>query len=550
MKTKAKMAPKCTAMLLALLLLVGTTLFSGCFCIPVKEESLNYHSYGNGTCAVESLGTCKGPDIVIPETSPDGDTVVGILYGAFWNGGAGLTSISIPNTVTYIAPEVFDRCGNLTYNQYQGIDYLGNDQNPYMVLIRPDSTKQESYTIHEDTRIIYSSAFARCKQLKTITIPSQVISIGDYAFSGCSVLTEMILPEGLTCIGEQAFSYCEFMTTCSIPDSIEEIGLQAFGGCYKLKTTVYEGMKYIGNQNNPYIVLLSVSNDDIFETCEIHPNTKFIMNGAFSGCTRLERVWFPVSLLQVQDNAFRNCWNLEEIYYAGTMDQWQRVDGSDEYSLRGASVYYNAVKNEPGTDAPKPNETDAPKPNETDAPDSGDADTSLDHDTVGSDADQPNQEQPQGMRFASNGDGTCILLECDPLSLTSTVVIPNKSPDGDTVVGIDYGIFAGTNIVSITIPDGVTEISESLFAGCYQLKEVKLSDNLTLIDDMAFIECSSLKSIVLPAGLEGIGYGAFFACDNLTDVYFMGTEEEWSYIEIGGDNDSLINATVHFNYVP
>ncbi len=165
--------------------------------------------------------------------------------------------------------------------------------------------------------------------------------------------------------------------------------------------------------------------------------------------------------------------------------------------------------------------------------------------------DAPDIAPSQGLSFSSNRDGTCVLSGYDPLANTSgIVVIPDKSPEGDLITSIDYSIFGSTNLVSITIPDGVTEIYDSTFSGCYSLKEVNLSNNLNRIGAMAFTECTDLTSIILPDSLTSIDYGAFFACDNLTDVYFMGTEEEWSCIEIGSDNDSLINATIHYNYVP
>ena len=47
-----------------------------------------------------------------------------------------------------------------------------------------------------------------------------------------------------------------------------------------------------------------------------------------------------------------------------------------------------------------------------------------------------------------------------------------------------------------------------------------------------------------------IDSSAFKGCDILTDVYYTGTEAEWDAIEIAANNDSLNNATIHFNYVP
>ena len=69
--------------------------------------------------------------------------------------------------------------------------------------------------------------------------------------------------------------------------------------------------------------------------------------------------------------------------------------------------------------------------------------------------------------------------------------------------------------------------------------------NVTIIEDEAFSGCVEMKSVSIPAGVTRIGDGAFAACEDLKRVYFDGTQEEWARINIGTDNDSLVEAT-HF----
>jgi hypothetical protein len=75
----------------------------------------------------------------------------------------------------------------------------------------------------------------------------------------------------------------------------------------------------------------------------------------------------------------------------------------------------------------------------------------------------------------------------------------------------------------------------------------EIPDSVTSIGDFAFAYCFDLKSITIPDSVTSIGSSAF-SSSSLTDVYYTGTEEEWTAIEIDGDNDKLINATIHYNW--
>ena len=50
-----------------------------------SSQGLSFSSNGDGTCALDGIGTCKDTIIVVPEMSPDGDIVVEIADNAFKN---------------------------------------------------------------------------------------------------------------------------------------------------------------------------------------------------------------------------------------------------------------------------------------------------------------------------------------------------------------------------------------------------------------------------------------------------------------------------------
>ena len=65
-----------------------------------------------------------------------------------------------------------------------------------------------SITIPNSVTSIGAGAFSECTYLTSITIPNSVTSIGDYAFSECTYLTSITIPNSVTSIGDHAFESC------------------------------------------------------------------------------------------------------------------------------------------------------------------------------------------------------------------------------------------------------------------------------------------------------------------------------------------------------
>ena len=86
------------------------------------------------------------------------------------------------------------------------------------------------------------------------------------------------------------------------------------------------------------------------------------------------------------------------------------------------------------------------------------------------------------------------------------------------VTKIDSGIQWQNNLKTIILPEGVTEISDSLFWECKKLEMVGLPSTVVRIADNAFCGCISLKSINLPSKLREIGTYAFADCAKLEKI--------------------------------
>ena len=103
-----------------------------------------------------------------------------------------------------------------------------------------------------------------------------------------------------------------------------------------------------------------------------------------------------------------------------------------------------------------------------------------------------------------------------------------------------------TALTTVNIADGVEYIEAGAFNGCTALTEIALPSGVTEIQRNAFYGCKTLKRISIPAAVTAIGDDAFYNTA-LSDVYYGGTEEQWSAITIGSSNQRLTNAARHYN---
>ena len=203
---------------------IGNSAFSWC-------TSLTSITIGNSVTSIGEYAfyNCTSlTSITIP------DSVTSIGYHAFDNCKS-LTSVTIGDSVTSIGVLAFSYCKSLTsfYGKF------ASDDNRCLIV---DGTLHSfasagitSYTIPNSVTSIGEWAFD-CTSLTSITIPDSVTSIGENAFSFCTLLTSITIGNSVTSIGEDAFFYCTSLTSVTIPNSVTSIGEDAFRECTSLKT--------------------------------------------------------------------------------------------------------------------------------------------------------------------------------------------------------------------------------------------------------------------------------------------------------------------------
>ena len=91
-------------------------------------------------------------------------------------------------------------------------------------------------------------AFRNCTNLETVTLPNSIDSINTYTFAYCENLKSITVPSGVTYIGSSAFYNCTNLTDVVIPDTVEEIASSAFSNCSNINYEIVdEHLKYLGN---------------------------------------------------------------------------------------------------------------------------------------------------------------------------------------------------------------------------------------------------------------------------------------------------------------
>ncbi|MBQ2773382.1 MAG: hypothetical protein IJC95_06230 [Clostridia bacterium] len=165
----------------------------------------------------------------------------------------------------------------------------------------------------------------------------------------------------------------------------------------------------------------------------------------------------------------------------------------------------------------------------------------------------------EGLRFRSNGDGTCALAGIGTCT-SSCILIPPTSPAGDTVTEILPYALKDSIVGAVEIPTTVKTLSAASFAGCERLCYVRVAAGsewyseydgvLYSADGKTLIYCPSGRTageLKLRASLVRIAAGAFAECKKLETVVFQGSTAAWHNVIVGDENDGLYAAGFRFS---
>ena len=380
--------------------------------------------------------------------------------------------------------------------------------------------KIKSVVIKPGVTAVGDNAFSDCEKLASVTLPDSVTRIGDYAFAWCYALKQVNLPEHLTTLG-----YCAFvdtqLTSVLLPAEVNELHWP-FCGCDELIAinvdaanphfSSVDGVLY----NKDQTVLLEYPAAKPGDSFTVPSGVERIGGRAFYGC-HLSSLTFSETVNHIDSFAFPYCQNLTEITIPGNIREIE----SNAFSCCN---YLRTVRLCEGLESIGDNAFESCAIETIDIPASVTA--------LGNEYGHP---------FSSCWSLREIRVEVDnPFYSSRNGVLFSK--DMEDLVAFPLGKGQWT----YNVPSTVRKIRPYAFSQCVALSYITLPQNLEQIEDFAF-ESSMLSIISVPASLKNVGLCAFRYCENLSDVCYAGNAEQWQAIIFDEENDSIINANIHYN---
>lgn len=454
-------------------------------------------------------GTFQGGELEIPSTY-NNRPVVAIANAAFYYNDS-ITGLVISDGLTHIGQSAFGHCTNLqAVSLGDGLEYIG-------------AWAFEDCDAIEKVNVTSLAAWCAISfQYDTSANPKYAPNSRLY-IDGELVSGDLAVPDTLSSI--PAFTFMNNpITSVVIPKAT--VGSGAFAGCTSLSKIELPSMTTLRS----LFVSATHSEDPVWVKEVIMTDHYEVAAGAFKGCSGLEKVTVPDRITNIGASAFEGCSSLQSISiptgvlrigaYAfkgcaslGSVTLpdglWSIADGTFADCTNLEIVYWNAKKCEAGTDTP-----------------SFSGCTNLSTIVFGARI----EEIPSYILY------NCTSLEnveFEKATFGDSLLNTTKKIGGFAFFGctnltqielparleqIYSGVFQNTGLKSIVIPDTVTYLASSAFAGCSSLESVQLSTSLEILYDNTFEGCVKLDNVVVPEGVTDIRTEVFLNCTGLHDI--------------------------------
>ena len=417
-------------------------------------------------------------------------------------------------------PKSLDNCGNSGYASYHGpfgacsglkkITFEEGTTEISSGLFR-GCTGLEEINIPDSVTEIESSSFEDSINLVSVNIPDSVIKIGNEAFAGCEKIESINIPDSVTEIGERTFANCSKLSNVKLSKNLEYMGGRAFGSCEKI--TQIEIPKSLDNCGNSGYA----SYHGPFGACSglkkiiFEEGTKEISNNLFRGCTGLEEISIPASVIKIERYTFADCTNLKNVYFSNGVKNVENNAFTNCTSLTKVNIpdTVDSIGNSAFSGCTNLIEVHLPDKLKETASDTFSGCKKLTTinfpstlTTIGNSAfsgceSLPEAILPSGVeKIESNAFKNCKALK--------------KAAVPDTVSSIGSSAFYGCEaLTDITLGSKLKKIESQTFYGCIVLPSIVIPYNVTTIGDSAFVNCTKLTQITVPRNTTSIASNAF-----------------------------------------
>lgn len=261
--------------------------------------------------------------------------------------------------------------------------------------------------------------------------------------------------------------------------------------------------------DNPVIVNDNISSKvstvELFDDCIIYENafenckylkkiklpnrSEKISKGAFNNCTSLESITIPASVKVIQENAFSGCTSLKNINFSEGLTRIEDNAFKDCTSLEKIHIPDSIAELSP---------------------------SAFEKSVI-----EKSTERENGINYLGN-----IAFSCDSIPDDGKVVIRQ----GTTVLGKE--LFKNNEkIISVELPDSLTDIGDSAFEGCTNLKKINIPTSVSYIPSTVFTWCNT-NEMVMITEKDSAAY-------KLAQIYHIPTEltEYVSEISVESNNE-------------